>query len=448
MTIFVTNPTPQPNRPPITGGLLAAADAINLMNAWFFVSEINGEVSISRVEDDGTLTYFGLDDLQLLLSNTFVEIGNRHMPISKFWLAHHLRRQCKIVFKPRGNLEIDEHNQFRGFAIEPVAGYQKQRRLLRHLWRIICKRDKIKFRYFIRWLAWCVQNPDRRAEVIPVLMSEEEGCGKSTIGQIMLDIFGQGKGRHGLLVEDKEQLLGKFNSHLETTCFVLGEEVLWAGDYSTADALKSRITASTIPIEEKYRPRRSVPNRLHVMLTTNHSWAIPAGVNARRYFVVEVSDEVAQDKAWFDPLYQDLGDGGTGEFLNFLLTLRLGDWHPRDVPKTAELAQQQVLSAGSTEQWLLACAEMEVVAGNGTTPAAQLGTLVSTQELYGAYSDFTRRRNARVDSPPNFGRILKKICGPSSRLPTSRSPQRSPGYSVPGASQLTKLVHHHLKAGP
>ena len=93
MTDFVKNPMAQANRPPITGGLLAAADAIDLMNAWFFVSEINGEVSISRIEDDGTLTHFGLDDLQLLLSNTFVEIGNRHMPISKFWLAHHCRRQ-------------------------------------------------------------------------------------------------------------------------------------------------------------------------------------------------------------------------------------------------------------------------------------------------------------------------------------------------------------------
>src|SRR5258708_9086534 len=132
MTIFVKNPTPQVNRPPIAGGLLAAVDALDLMNAWFFVSEINGEVSISRIEDDGTLTHFGLDDLQLLLSNTYVELGNRQMPISKFWLAHHRRRQCKIIFKPRGNVGVDEYNQFRGFAITPVAGYQNQRRLLLH----------------------------------------------------------------------------------------------------------------------------------------------------------------------------------------------------------------------------------------------------------------------------------------------------------------------------
>ena len=298
-------------RRPINGGVLNAQTALRHMNDWFFVSEIDGEVSISRIENDGSLTHFGLEHFQLLLSNTFVDIGNnKSVPIVRFWLSDTARRTCKIVFEPTGHTLTDEYNLFRGFAIQPRMGYQKQRRLLRHIWRVICRRDKTKFKYFMQWLAWAVQNPDRHAEVVVVLMSEAEGCGKSTVGQVMLDIFGQGKAGHGLLVDHKDQLLGKFNSHLETVCFALGEEVLWAGDHSTADALKSRITASTIPIEEKYRHRREVPNRLHVMLTTNYAWAIPAGVQARRYFVVEVSDEVAQDKKWFDPLYRDLKDGG------------------------------------------------------------------------------------------------------------------------------------------
>ena len=108
----------------------------------------------------------------------------------------------------------------------------------------------------------------------------------------MLEIFGTA---HGLLVDNKDQLLGTFNAHLEVICFVVGEEVLWAGDAKTADLLKSRATASLIPIEAKYRQQRQVPNRLHIMLTTNHTWAIAAGVQARRYFVCEVSDEVAQE---------------------------------------------------------------------------------------------------------------------------------------------------------
>jgi hypothetical protein len=286
-------------RPALHGGVADPATAALLMNSHFFVSERDGEVGIFRIEDDGTITFLAMDQFALLLANMFVQInGNtpqqtgKTMPIAKFWLAHRDRRSCR---RPSGNVHPDDYNLWRGFAVKPKQGFQKQRRLLRHIYRIICRRDKTKFKYLMKWLAWAVQNPHRHAEVVVVFKSDAEGCGKSTLGAVMLEIFGTA---HGLLVDNKEQLLGTFNAHLEMICFVLGEEVLWAGDAKTADLLKSRATASLIPIEAKYRQQRQVPNRMHVMLTTNHSWAIAAGVQARRYFVCEVSDEVAQDKSW------------------------------------------------------------------------------------------------------------------------------------------------------
>jgi hypothetical protein len=97
--------------------------------------------------------------------------------------------------------------------------------------------------------------------------------------------------------------------------------------------------------------------------------------------VVEVSDEVAQDKAWFDRLYEDLEAGGIEEFLDLLLRLNLGSWHPRQVPKTDELVEQQVLSAGSVEQWLLACADLDTIAIGTRTPCystSSLGSEIAT----------------------------------------------------------------------
>jgi Family of unknown function (DUF5906) len=480
-TVFPFPPAPQPapapspisagpvpaGRVPLAGGTFDPGPALDLMNSWFFVSEHDGEVGIYRIEDDGTLTYLAMDDFKLLLANIFVDVSSQNqqssrklVAIDKFWLRHPYRRSCsKIVFEPSGQVGVDEYNLYRGLAVIPAAGFQKQRRLLRHIFRIICGRDKIKFKYLMKWLAWSVQNPHRHAEVMVVLMSNTEGSGKTTLGQVMLIIFGR---RHGLLVDNKEQLLGNFNSHLETTCFVLGEEVLWAGDPRTADALKSRVTASTIPIDEKYRHRRQVPNRLHVMLTTNHPWAISAGVQARRYFVVEVSDEVAQDKSWFDPLYRDLEAGGIAEFLNLLLSLKLGNWHPREVPKTAELVEQQVLSAGSVEEWLLACADLESIVNadpySGNTP---LACDYATRTLYDAYCNYTRRRaGARVQPLVAFGKVLTKVLGPSRRLapaprppgappppPGAPPPSRPPGYHVPDAPALHHAVHKHLRTG-
>jgi hypothetical protein len=449
-------PAAQPtSRLQLVGGVYSVDAALNLMNSWFFVSERDGEVGIYRIEDDGALTFLVMEHFKLLLANLLVDVSSLHQQpsnklvgIDTFWLRHPQRRTCsKIVFEPSGRIGEDEYNLWRGFAISPTPGFRKQRSLLRHIYRIICRCDQIKFKYLMRWLAWTVQNPHRPAEVVLVLMSNTEGSGKSTLGKVMLDIFGP---RHGLLVDDKEQLLGKFNSHLETACFVCGEEVLWAGDPRTADALKSRITASMIPIDEKYRQRRQVPNRLHVMLTTNHTWAIAAGVHARRYFVVEVSDEVAQDKHWFDTLYRDLETGGTEEFLGLLLRVELGTWHPRQVPKTDELVEQQVLSAGSVEQWLLACADLDTIATGTRDPhfCESLGRDIPTKTLYDAYCEYASRRSgARVEPLTVFGRLLTKMLGPSRRLSAGSSGIRLPGYLVPNAAALRKAVHAHLKTG-
>jgi phage/plasmid-associated DNA primase len=203
-----------------------------------------------------------------------------------------------MVFKPGGTTEPHEYNLWRGFGVEPRQGWQKQRLLLRHIREVICRCDKAKFKYLIRSLAWMVQHPDKHSEVIIVLKSRKQGTGKTTLGNVMLDIFGQ----HGARIDDKERLLGRFNDYLETTCFVLLEEATWAGDLQTADKLKSLVTGDTLQVERKFGVSRQVPNRLKPMATTNHDHAVHAGDQDRRNVVYDVSDERAGDKEWFDKI--------------------------------------------------------------------------------------------------------------------------------------------------
>ena len=146
-------------------------------------------------------------------------------------------------------------------------------------------------------------------------------------------------------------------------CFVLAEEILWAGDHKAADKLKSVITGDTIQIERKFGSCRQVPNRLKTIATTNHDHAIAAGVRDRRNVVYDVSDERVGDRAWFDALYRDLAAGGTSEFLYFLQHVQLGDWHPRQILKTAETIEQQRMSGDSVSQWAQACIEADALIG-------------------------------------------------------------------------------------
>ena len=131
------------------------------------------------------------EQFKLEVQNIFVEVrvrgATKLIPAEKYWKESQHRKEKFIVFKPAGETEQHEHNLWRGFGVEPQKGWQKQRRLLRHIREVICRRDRQKFKYLIRYLAWAVQHPDKHAGVIIVLKSRKQGTGKSTLGVVMLE---------------------------------------------------------------------------------------------------------------------------------------------------------------------------------------------------------------------------------------------------------------------
>ena len=139
---------------------------LELLNSHYMIGKSEQEVAIFRIKDDGSLAFTPPEQFKLDVANIFVQASGRSSPIpaEKFWKESPQRHQRKIVFKPGGTTEPDEFNLWRGFGVEPRKGWQKQRRLMRHIWEIICRRDKAKFKYLIRWLAWLVQNPDKHPE--------------------------------------------------------------------------------------------------------------------------------------------------------------------------------------------------------------------------------------------------------------------------------------------
>jgi hypothetical protein len=431
-------PLPPGKRKPLHGGEYSPNEALELINSHYLIGKSDQEVAIFRIRDDGLLAFTPLEQFKLDVANIFVRVSAgsaKHIPVEKFWREDPRRHQRKIVFKPGGTTEPDEFNLWRGFGVQPRKGWQKQRRLLRHILKVICRRDKAKFKYLMRWLAWAAQNPDEHPGTIIVLKSRRQGTGKSTLGVVMLTIFGQ----HGALIDDSDRLLGQFNDWVEPVSFILAEEILWAGDHKTADKLKSRVTAGTFQIERKNGAIRQIQNRLHLMMTTNHDHAVAAGVGDRRLVVYDVSDEYACDKGWFDPLYRDLDDGGTSEFLYFLQYLRLGDWHPRQILKTAETAEQQRMSGDSVSQWAQACIYADAING------FDLGLRISLETLRGAYTVYCKQHSLHAGNVEIFGKACTDMFGPRKRLPAvPGSKQRPWGYDVPTGDQWQAKIDTRL----
>jgi len=429
---------------PLQGGIYSEADALALLNDRFFVGLTEADVGVYRVNGDGSAAFMGEKDFKLLLANVHVRRNETLISAEKFWRTHAHRSQCEIVFNP-GETKPLEYNLWRGFAVDPLEGWDKQWRFLRHIYKVICRRDRPKFWYLMRWLAWAVQHPEEAPGTIMVLKSRVQGTGKSTLGVVMCDVFG----RHGRRIDDKDQLLGRFNDELETTCFILAEEILWAGDSRTGDKLKSRITSEIIPIEAKFRTRREVKNRMHVMMTTNHDHAVPAGVKDRRFFVLDVSDEHAQDAAWFGPLYRDLADGGKEQFLALLLNLELGDFHPRALVKTEEALDQQRMSGDSVCQWSQACIDADEIIGPigySMPPRSGLDCDCSFEELRQSYSWYCQQHKLHPATTSTLGKAVAGMFGSRKRLSAAGS-NRPWGYHVPGGDKWQERLDQRLGVG-
>jgi hypothetical protein len=424
-------PLPPQRRLPLKGGVYSSDEALKLLNSHYLVGKTEQEVGIFRIKDDGSLAFTPPEQFKLDVANISVRTSQtKTIAVEKFWREHPQRHQRMIVFKPDGSTQPDEINLWQGLGVEPRKGRDKMRFLLWHIFKLICRGDKAKFKYLMSWLAWAVQNPGKHPGVVIVLKSRMEGTGKSTLGNVMLKVFGS----HGALVEDKDRLLGQFNDWLETICFVLAEEVLWAGDHRTTDRLKSVITSDTIRVERKFGSCRAIPNRLHVIMTTNHEHAVAAGVRDRRYFVLDVSEQRVGDKVYFNRLYQDLDNGGASEFLYLLESLRLGEWHPRQLVKTSEATEQQRMSADSLSQWSHACIDADAIIGAakaqyGFEKTYNLGTRVPSKDLRNAYGGYCKQHGLRAVNEEVFGKGCTEMFGRRQRL--SEQGRRPWGYEVP-----------------
>src|SRR5262249_4607411 len=219
-------------------------------------------------------------------------------------------------------------------------------------------RDEDVDTYTINWLAWAVQHADEQAEVALVFKGDR-GTGRGTLGKVMCKLFGQ----HARHISSPTHLTGRFNAHLRQCSFLFADEAYPPDDKSAEGTLKRLISEPTLIIEPKGRDVVEEPNRLHVMMAFNEAWAIPAGAYERRYQTQLVANTYRQDRNWFGPIYQQLRAGGYEGMLLELLERNLDDWHPRNIVRTAALADQQEHSLSPFDAWWLELLQTGALAG-------------------------------------------------------------------------------------
>ncbi len=405
-----------------------------------FAHMLGGSPSYFQVLPDGTLSPVTQTELFMKLAPYQVRVGSANdaklMPAGKYWTTWHKRRTVdRVICDPEGKLdrpgEVVE-NTWRGFAVQRRPG--KWFRIALHIARVICGGNIEYFRYLIRWLAFAVQRPGTNPEIMVVLRSNLEGVGKSTLGLLMCRIFGP----HGYSALSLRECLSDFNDALEGKAFLLFEENAFPGDHKMSNAIKGLITSPVISINPKGRRRYTIPNMLHTMMCTNEAWAIPAGPDARRFFVLDVTRKM--DPAYFHRLYAEIDNGGVEAMLDALLRIDLAGFDPRRVPRTRALIEQQRRSADDITQWIMdgvmSGELVPYVAGGG------FGQWVSNTVLHAAYGAWVKQQGGnRPKTAAGFGREL-------GRLGLVRGPSnRAVRWQIPDADALLRAAYRRAGIG-
>jgi hypothetical protein len=368
------------------------------------------------------------------------------------WLAHPDRRTYKdgVSFLPGVSEGPDGvYNLWAGWGVEPSAGEWPL--MEGHIRDVICSGDPELYEYLMNWMAKAVQEPGAAGEVAVVLRGGR-GTGKGMFARGFGNVFGQ----HFLHLSHARHLTGNFNAHLRDACLVFADEAFYAGDKQHEGQLKRLVTEPTLMIEGKYQNAVQVRNCLHVIVSSNEDWVVPAGTDERRFFVLDVATGKQGDFPYFEAIEDELRNGGAPAMLYDLLHRDLSGFNVRAVPKTAALLDQKTQSFSGPLAWwhniLLdghcPAEEADVAKGLEVQQDWTNPLMVSRDALYADYEDFSKRsKEYKPKDKSQLGTILRKFV-PGLRSERTRDGEdRRRLYILPPLAECRAAFERHV-GGP
>jgi hypothetical protein len=316
------------------------------------------------------------------------------------WLDHPDRRQYRgIVFTPN-EPPNGYFNLWKGFAIEPKRGdYSLYTELIKD---IICDGDEYHFVWLMDWMADAVQNPGGPRPGTAVVLRGLQGTGKGVFATNFGNIFGS----HFVHISGQHRLTGRFNHHLKMALIVFVDEGFWAGDRRDTGTLKAMITEEYMLVEPKFQDSFQLKNHMRVIMASNNDWVIPADLEERRFFVMDVSDKRRVDTEYFSKVVEQMETGGREALLYDLMNREITS-NLREIPRTQALFDQILNSMDSVCRWWMSCLQNEKITEfDDTWPEYLLP--IEVKESYQRHCQESKERHPITG--PHFYNKLRNIC--------------------------------------
>jgi hypothetical protein len=327
-------------------------DCISRLNTKHAVVRLGGDTVILLEEPGEPPQFLTAQALHLWYQNDRIWNGHAMVPVSREWLKSEERRQYEhVVFDPTDK-NPKHYNMWRGFAVKPDASKSCDK-FLGHIRDIMCSGNDDHYRWVIGFLAHMVQRPEEKPGVALALRGGE-GTGKG----FFANVIGRLCPHHYIVISQAAHLTGRFNAHQQQVLLMFIDEGFWAGDKQGEGTLKHLITDPELLVEPKRINAFMVRNLSRLIVASNEHWAVPAGLRARRWCVLDVADVRANDRAYFGAIDAELKAGGLEAFMHLLMTFDLTSVDVYDVPKTAALLEQKEESMPPHVRWWMQCLQL------------------------------------------------------------------------------------------
>jgi hypothetical protein len=140
-------------------------------------------------------------------------------------------------------------------------------------------------------------------------------------------------------------------------------------------------------------------------MASNSDWVIPAGLDERRFCVLNVSGERKGNSKYFDKIYWCMENGGRAAMLYDLLKVDISDINLRQIPRTKALLEQIVESMTTVQSFWFDCLKTGEICDEHWPNNKKI------DHVYKEYLRHCKDSGVRHrDVKQAFGRKLKKMC--------------------------------------
>jgi len=158
-----------------------------------------------------------------------------------------------------------------------------------------------------RWCATLVARPDIKMLWGLLLISEEQGIGKGTLGERILAPL---VGVQNVSVPSENEIVdSNYNYWLSHKRLAVVHEIYAGHSTKAYNKLKSIITDKTVTVLKKYQANYDIKNWIHVLACSNSKNALQLAEDDRRWYVPKLTDQ-KRDRPYWQMLNAWLTEGG------------------------------------------------------------------------------------------------------------------------------------------